>query len=202
MLERTVASMESHLEIVCNLLTEKLLEMPDKIIKAIQRGHETISMLDINNEMFPINSTQGLHEFNNKLRDDAEFKTLMIQKMSMLGGADANKAARAIAQYCFADEVLTLYSWLGKSGKLNFNIFKEIHSTIVVAVRKIHSYTEHENSKFFQEHLKHSSSRLLRKTLKTPVQITGKTNNCSPGINHLSEQSFRSHKDDSIDQMI
>ncbi|XP_037500877.2 uncharacterized protein LOC119374767 [Rhipicephalus sanguineus] len=81
----------------------------------------------------PFNSVDDLMHFDAKL--DKEKTESLVREFIDLGGRNVSAATKRILAYTFCDDLASLFSWMGRKGKLNFSTLKTA-AAIVVAVKR------------------------------------------------------------------
>lgn len=68
---------------------------------------------------------------------------------------------RRILKHCFKDKLLARFTMYGTSNKQPFNVFKEVLSTIYMAVtKKFPGTTNHELDTWFKNYVKFATNRI------------------------------------------
>lgn len=139
------------------------IEKSDEIVSSKPSEEHTFDLNSMS-EFFPLTSHLEILSFENRVRQDSDFKEKMIKTLYQVGGENARTACRKLAKSMFTDEILMEYSYEGAQSKKKFKEYKEIIEIIFLAVyNRFEEYTMEQHKSGISDHLRYASSRLKKR---------------------------------------
>ncbi|XP_054920056.1 uncharacterized protein [Dermacentor andersoni] len=104
----------------------------------------------------PFRSLEDFMAFDESL--DKEKTASLVREFTDLGGRNASAATKRILAYTLHDDLATLFSWVGRKGKLSFSSLKTT-AAIIVAARRMTEGSTNDIEDTIKSWLRHAPER-------------------------------------------
>lgn len=182
-----ISNLDKKLDLVLKKLTNQprvmpvaplTLRTPLSKVEFLENAEDETEMEDNENfghyiETLPMNTTEELQDFNNKLYDE-RFKNYMFRYVRIFTSKSPTKTCKLITSNLMTDELLEQYSWVGRDGKKSaFNTYESIINLIFKAVLEQFPFTSYQDfTNYMRDILKHAPFRIKRKTIEGKLEKT------------------------------